>query len=118
MATIPHYVFDNSMVALRKAHGIVVCAMDAAANKVLDRSEQIDYALWEASVLLEDAIFTIEDEVKFEKDEATGHAALVESIKEQLVEVVERFGTCPVVIPPNGSLISQIVETIRNAEVS
>jgi hypothetical protein len=117
MATIPHYVFDNTMVALRKAHGIVVCAMDAAGNKVLDRAEQIDYALWEASILLEDAIFTIEDEVKFE-EETTGRAALVESIKEQLVEVVERFGTCPVVIPPNGSLISQIVETIRNTEVS
>jgi len=50
MATFPHFVFDNNMVALRKAHAIVICAMEAAGNKVIDRSEQIDYALWEASV--------------------------------------------------------------------
>jgi hypothetical protein len=116
MATVPHYVFDNNMVALRKAHAIVVCAMEAAGNKVLDRSQDIDYALWQASDLLEDAIFNLEDEVKFE-EVTTGHAALIESIKEQLVEVVERFGTCPVVIPPNGSLLSQIVETIREADI-
>lgn len=115
MAVLPHYVFDNSMVALKKAHGIIVCAMDAAGNRVLDRSEQIDYALWEASILLEDAIFEFEDEVRMD---AAGQMPSIESIKEQLVQVVQRFGTCPVVIPPNDSLINQIVTAIRNAEVS
>lgn len=115
MAVLPHYVFDNSMVALKKAHGIIVCAMDAAGNRVLDRSEQIDYALWEASILLEDAIFEFEDEVRMD---SAGQMPSIESIKEQLVQVVQRFGTCPVVIPPNDSLINQIVTAIRNAEVS
>jgi len=114
MATVPHYVFDNTMVALRKAHGIVVCAMDAAANKVLDRSEQIDYALWEASVLLEDAIFSFEDEVKFEQ---TGHVPEIEDIKEQIVEIVERFNHCPVVVPPNETYASQIINAIREADI-
>lgn len=111
MATIPHYVFDEGIVALKKAHGIVVCAMDAAGNKVLDRAEQIDYALWEASVLMEDAIFNFEDEVRMD-------TTSIEHIKEQIIQVVKRFGTCPVVIPPNDSLINQIVEAIKNAEVS
>lgn len=115
MATVPHYVFDNNIVALKKAHGIVVCAMDAAGNRVLDRSEQIDYALWEASVLLEDVIFEFEDEVRMD---TAGQLPSIECIKEQIVEVVKRFGTCPVVIPPNDNLINQIVEAIRNAEVS
>ena len=115
MATIPHYVFDNNIVALKKAHGIVVCAMDAAGNRVLDRSEQIDYALWEASVLLEDAIFEFEDEVRMD---TAGQLPSIECIKEQIIQVVKRFGTCPVVIPPNDSLINQIVQAIRNAEVS
>lgn len=115
MATLPHYVFDNGIVALKKAHGIVVCAMDAAGNKVLDRAEQIDYALWEASVLLEDAIFDFEDEVRMD---TAGQLPKIECIKEQLAQIVERFGTCPVVIPPNDSLINQIARAIRNAEVS
>ena len=114
MATVPHYVFDNNMVALRKAQAIVVCAMEAAGNKVLDRSQDIDYALWQASDLLEDAIFNLEDEVKFEQ---TGHMPEIESIKEQIVEIVERFNHCPVVIPPNESFISQIIEAIREADI-
>ena len=112
---VPHYVFDNNMVALKKAHGIIVCAMDAAGNKVLDRSEEIDYALWEASNLLSDAIYQLEDEVRMD---TAGQLPSIECIKEQLAQIVERFGDCPVVIPPNGSLITQIAEAIRKANIS
>lgn len=115
MAIIPHYVFDNNLVALKKAHAIVVCAMDAAGNKVLDRSEEIDYALWEASNLLSDAIFQLEDEVRLD---TAGQLPSIECIKEQMARIVERFADCPVVIPPNGSLLTQIADAIRNAEVS
>lgn len=111
MATLPHNVFDNNIVALKKAHAIVVCAMEAAGNKVLDRSEQIDYALWEASILLEDAIFEFEDEVRMD---TTGQLPRVECIKEQIIQVVKRFGEYPVVIPPTKSLLTQIVDAIRN----
>lgn len=114
MAIIPNYTFDNTIVALRKAHGIVVCAMEAAGSKVIDRSEQIDYALWEASVLLEDAIFQFEDEVSWE---TTGNLPKIECIKEQIAQIVERFADCPVVIPANGSLLTEIAEAIRNAEI-
>ena len=114
MATVPHYVFDNNIVALKKAHAIVVCAMEAAGNKVIDRSEQIDYALWEASVLLEDAIFQFEDEVSWD---TTGILSKIECIKEQMAQIVERFADCPVVIPTNGSLLTEIAEAIRNAEI-
>ena len=115
MATFPHFVFDTNMVALRKAHAIVICAMEAAGNKVIDRSEQIDYALWEASVLLEDAIFEFEDNVKWE---TTGQLPDIENIKEQMARIVERFSDCPVVIPRNGSLLLEIAKAIRNAEIS
>ena len=115
MATVPHNVFDTNLIALKKAHAIVICAMEAAGSKVIDRSEQIDYALWEASILLEDAIFQFEDEVKWD---TTGNLAKVECIKEQMAQVVERFADCPVVVPANGSLLTQIAEAIRNAEVS
>lgn len=114
MATVPHYVFDNNIVALKKAHAIVVCAMEAAGNKVIDRSEQIDYALWEASVLLEDAIFQFEDEVSWD---TTGILSKIECVKEQMAQIVERFADCPVVIPANGSLLTEIAEAIRNAEI-
>jgi len=114
MATVPHYVFDNNIVALKKAHAIVVCAMEAAGNKVIDRSEQIDYALWEASVLLEDAIFQFEDEVSWD---TTGILSKIECIKEQMAQIVERFADCPVVIPANGNLLTEIAEAIRNAEI-
>jgi len=114
MATVPHYVFDNNIVALKKAHAIVVCAMEAAGNKVIDRSEQIDYALWEASVLLEDAIFQFEDEVSWD---TAGILSKIECVKEQMAQIVERFADCPVVIPANGSLLTEIAEAIRNAEI-
>lgn len=114
MATVPHHVFDNNIVALKKAHAIVVCAMEAAGNKVIDRSEQIDYALWEASVLLEDAIFQFEDEVSWD---TTGILSKIECVKEQMAQIVERFADCPVVIPANGSLLTEIAEAIRNAEI-
>jgi hypothetical protein len=32
---------------------------------------------------------------------------------EEAAQVVERFNTCPVVIPPNGSLAIQIATAIR-----
>ena len=114
MAIIPNYTFDNTIVALRKAHGIVVCAMEAAGSKIIDRSEQIDYALWDARVLLEDAIFQFEDEVSWE---TTGNLPKIECIKEQIAQIVERFADCPVVIPANGSLLTEIAVAIRNAEI-
>lgn len=111
MAHLPDELFDNSIVKLKMALGIVTCAMACAeASAVKDDRPEIAYALWQVQENLCDVLLDIEDEVQFNgwKDMSCRKAALYEA-----ATLVERFNDSPVVVPPNDSFASVIAKAIR-----
>ena len=111
MAHLPDELFDNSVVKLKKALGIVTCAMACAeASAVRDDRPEIAYALWQVQDSLCDVLLDIEDEVQFNVNYQK--AARVRALFEAAT-VVERFSDSPVVVPPNESFATVIAKAIR-----
>ena len=109
MAQVPDELFDQSLVKLKRALGIVTCAMSAAKDTDwFDHRPEIEYALWQVQENLCDVILDLEEEVEYYEEESIDSKTL-----EQAAQLVERFNDSPVVVPSNESFASVIAKAIR-----